>query len=188
MSFGYNEFILDLALRLKNKGNNITTLFIHREQNGWKESSLVRSVQFVQTSQLSGVNTSLYLVKNKFDVVIMDTTNSFPFVPTFLARGKIIFFLAMDANGAKSATHGSSNYFRNKLFLRFCRIFFRNSNFLTVFSFTLKSIGKKDVNMNHLLSWGIDLETFRPGTKSTWPSLIFFVILIITKMQKNPYT
>lgn len=174
LSFDYNEFLKDLAFRLEKDGYDITTIFIPRNRLGQKGSSLDHADQVLCEERLLPGNLPLYLMKNKFDTVIMDVTNSFPCISAFLVRKELIPFLAVDINGKKLSAPASPNHFLYKSLATLCRAFFKKVRYLTIFSSTLDGMKKKPGNRANLLPWGVDLAIFRTGIKSRQPSVICF--------------
>ena len=163
-------------MRLTKKGHNVTLL-----TGGWKgcraRDQMVGIVIFRYGRNLGPhLALPIFLLKNKFDIVVNDLGHAIPWVlSTIIGKNNIVFFRHLHARSlpgqvstflAKFITSIEKSYF----------LIYRNTPFVTesiTSSADLRNLGINEGTI-HKIPPGVNSDLFKPTEKTAFPTMVYF--------------
>jgi len=173
---GAERTIYEVCKRLAEKGHNITLL-----TGGWKGCTArdhIDGIAIFRYGKNIGPHLALpiFLLKNKFDIVVNDLGHAVPWViSTIIGKNSIVFFRHLHARSlpgqvspllAKFITSIEKCYF----------LIYRNTPFVTESSTSnadLRNLGIQE-SMIHLIPPGVNTDLFKPKEKTAFPTMVYF--------------
>ena len=173
---GAERTIYEVCTRLAKKDHKITLL-----AGGWKGCSRSDNIQGITVYRFgSNVGPHLvlpiFLLKNRYDVIVNDLGHAVPwFSTTLLNRNNIAFFRHLHARSLP----GQVNFIVAKLITSIEKCYFmlyHNSIFVTESSTSRNDLLRLGINNKRIIMKppGVDHGLFHPATKTAYPSIVYF--------------
>jgi len=173
---GAERTLYEVCKRLAEKGHKITLL-----TGGWKGCTArdhIDGIAIFRYGKNIGPHLALpiFLLKNKFDIVVNDLGHAVPWViSTIIGKNNIVLFYHLHARSlpgqvgpllAKFITSIEKCYF----------LIYRNTPFVTESSTSnadLRNLGIQE-SMIHLIPLGVNSDLFNPTEKTALPTMVYF--------------
>ena len=173
---GAERTIYEVCMRLTKKGHKITLL-----TGGWKgckaKDNLDR-IAIYRCGKNVGPHLALpvFLLKNKFDIVVNDLGHAVPWVlSTIIGKNNIVFFRHLHARSLP----GQASPFLAKFITSIEKCYFfiyRNTTFVTesiTSSADLRNLGINEGTI-HKIPPGVNSDLFKPTEKTAFPTMVYF--------------
>ena len=173
---GAERIIYEVAIRLINNGHKVSVL-----AGGWKnckKEEYLNEIRIMRFGERIGPHIALpvYLLKNKYNIIIADLGHAVPWISPILLRKKIVVsFLHLHARSLPGQV--------GRLLRRLITVseklyffFYHKSHFVTISNTSLhdlENLGIKSKNIS-LINPGVNSELFHPSIKTEHPSLVYF--------------
>ena len=173
---GAERTIYEIAMRLTKNGHKITIL-----SGGWNNCKFTQNLQGIEIHRFKtnfGPHLALpvFLVKNHFDIVVNDLGHAVPwFFSTILNKNNIAFFRHLHARSLP----GQVPPLLAKLISSIERCYFiiyHDVIFVTESTTSRDDLLKLGIRHNRIVMNppGVNTTLFRPGTKTNYPSVVYF--------------
>ena len=173
---GAERTIYEVCARLVKKGHKITLL-----TGGWKGCRArddMDGIAILRYGKNIGPHLALpiFLLKNKFDIVVNDLGHAIPWVlSTIIGKNNIVFFRHLHARSLP----GQVSPFLAKFITSIEKCYFliyRNTPFVTESSTSntdLRNLGINGVTI-HKIPPGVNSDLFKPTEKTAFPTMVYF--------------
>ena len=173
---GAERTIYEVCARLAEKGHKITLL-----TGGWKGCRArddMDGIAIFRYGKNIGPHLALpiFLLKNKFDIVVNDLGHAIPWVlSTIIGKNNIVFFHHLHARSLP----GQVSPFLAKFITSIEKCYFfiyRNTPFVTESSTSntdLRNLGMQE-SMIHLIPPGVNSDLFKPTEKTVFATMVYF--------------
>jgi glycosyltransferase involved in cell wall biosynthesis len=173
---GAERIIHEVGVRLTNRGHQLSVLAC-----GWKNSKKYENLDGIHIMRVGShigphLALPIYILKNKYDIVIADLGHAIPWIsPVLLKTKTIVLFHHLHARSLQGQVGRLFAYLISaveKLYF----IIYNKSPFVTVSNTSfvdLKILGIKDGNIS-IINPGVDNILFRPSIKTNDPSIVYF--------------
>lgn len=173
---GAERTIYEVCARLAEKGHKITLL-----TGGWKGCRArddMDGIAIFRYGKNIGPHLALpiFLLKNKFDIVVNDLGHAIPWVlSTIIGKNNIVFFRHLHARSLP----GQVSTFLAKFITSIEKCYFfiyRNTTFVTESSTSNTDLRNLGINerMIHLIHPGVNSDLFKPTEKTAFPTMVYF--------------
>ena len=118
----------------------------------------------------------IHLLTNNYDIVIADLGHAVPWISPILMRKKVIVsFLHLHARSLPGQVGKILAYLITSL-EKLYFIIYNNQQFVTISSTSYKDLTELGIDKSHItvINPGVNSELFKPGIKTTNPSLVYF--------------
>ncbi|MDS0256823.1 glycosyltransferase [Thermoplasmatales archaeon AK] len=173
---GAERIIYEVTTRLIKNGHQVS-LFTGGWQNIIREESIdgIHIRRFGRRIE-PHIILPIYLMKNKYDVIVADLGHAVPWVsPVILRRRTVVSFLHLHARSLPGQVNRILAYLITAIEKMYF-IFYSKLHFITI-SYTslldLQSLGIKGENIS-LIRPGVNTALFHPSRKTEYPSLVYF--------------
>ena len=173
---GAERTIYEVCARLAEKGHKITLL-----TGGWKGCRArddMDGIAIFRYGKNIGPHLVLpiFLLKNKFDIVVNDLGHAIPWVlSTIIGKNNIVFFRHLHARSLP----GQVSTFLAKFITSIEKCYFfiyRNTTFVTesiTSSADLRNLGINEGTI-HKIPPGVNSDLFKPTEKTAFPTMVYF--------------
>ncbi len=173
---GAERTIYEIAKRLIQQGNNVTIYC--PKWKGAPDDEIVEGIRIIRkgSSFTTHLLLPIFLLKNKFNVTIMDLAHGVPWIsPVFMNRNNVAFFRHLHARSLP----GQVNPVLAKLITFLEKIYpytYKDNKIVTESNSSVADLKRLGFNEKNIIRIppGVDLTLFFPGKKTQNIQLIYF--------------